>query len=100
MTSSGPIERRLPTRAELSAAQKMRGFLKPGQMSGYKAHYRFPETGATDIGLSTISRGKDLRIRLFRERTMGALLDKRMLMQQKKLMSMFPQGTTLKIFKL
>ena len=33
-TSSGPIERRLPTSTELSAARKMRGFLKPGQMSG------------------------------------------------------------------
>ena len=59
ITSSGPIERRLPTRTELSAAQKMRGFLKPGQMSGSKAHYRFPETGVADIGLSTISRGKE-----------------------------------------
>ena len=98
MTSSGPRERRLPTRAELSAAQKMRGFLKPGQMSGYKAHYRFPETGVTDIGLSTISRGKDFYASdSFRERTMGAFVGQEDIDANKKqLMSMFPQGTTLK----
>ena len=98
ITSSGPIERRLPTREELSTAQKMRGFLKPGQMSGYKAHYRFPETGVTDIGLSTISRGKDFYASdSSRERTMGAFVGQEDIDANKKqLMSMFPQGTTLK----
>ena len=98
ITSSGPIERRLPTRTELSAAQKMRGFLKPGQMSGYKAHYRYPETGVTDIGYSTISRGKDFYASdSFRQREMGYSVGQEdILANQEQLMSMFPQGTTLK----
>ena len=98
ITSSGPIERRLPTREELSTAQKMRGFLKPGQMSGSKAHYRFPETGVADIGYSTISRGKDFYASdSFSQREMYSYVGQEDIDANKKqLMSMFPQGTTLK----
>ena len=98
ITSSGPIERRLPTRTELSAAQKMRGFLKPGQMSGSKAHYRFPETGVADIGLSYISRGDGTYASdSFSQREMYSYVGQEDIDANKKqLMSMFPQGTTLK----
>ena len=98
ITSSGPIERRLPTRTELSAAQKMRGFLKPGQMSGSKAHYRFPETGVADIGLSYISRGDGFYSSdSFSQREMYSYVGQEDIDANKKqLMSMFPQGTTLK----
>ena len=98
ITSSGSIERRLPTRAELSAAQKMRGFLKPGQMSGSKAHYRFPETGVADIGLSYISRGDGFYSSdSFSQREMYSYVGQEDIDANKKqLMSMFPQGTTLK----
>jgi hypothetical protein len=98
ITSSGPIERRLPTREELSTAQKMRGFLKPGQMSGSKAHYRFPETGVADIGLSSISRGDGFYSSdSFSQREMYSYVGQEDIDANKKqLMSMFPQGTTLK----
>ena len=97
ITSSGPIERRLPTREELSTAQKMRGFLKPGQMSGSKAHYRFPETGVADIGLSYISRGDGFSHQTLSHREDVFLCRTRDIDANKKqLMSMFPQGTTLK----
>ena len=98
ITSSGPIERRLPTREELSTAQKMRGFLKPGQMSGSKAHYRFPETGVADIGLSYISRGDGFYSSdSFSQREMYSYVGQEDIDANKKqLMSMFPQGTTLK----
>ena len=97
-TSSGPIERRLPTSTELSAARKARGFLKPGQMSGSQSYYRFPETGVTEMGYRTIERGDGYSASdSFSERTMGAAVGHEDLLANKKqLMSMFPQGTTLK----
>ena len=96
-TSSGPIERRLPTSTELSAARKARGFLKPGQMSGSQSYYRFPETGVTEMGYRTIERGDGYSASdSYRERTMGAAVGHEDLLANKKqLMSMFPQGTTL-----
>ena len=97
-TSSGPVERRLPSRTELSAAQKARGFLKPGQMSGSQSYYRFPETGVTEMGYRTIERGDGYSASdSFSERTMGAAVGHEdILANKKQLMSMFPQGTTLK----
>ena len=97
-TSSGPIERRLPTSTELSAARKARGFLKPGQMSGSQSYYRFPETGVTEMGYRTIERGDGYSASdSFSERTMGAAVGHEdILANKKQLMSMFPQGTTLK----
>ena len=96
-TSSGPIERRLPTSTELSAARKARGFLKPGQMSGSQSYYRFPETGVTEMGYRTIERGDGYSASdSYRERTMGyAVGDEDIKANKKQLMSMFPQGTTL-----
>ena len=96
-TSSGPIERRLPTSTELSAARKARGFLKPGQMSGSQSYYRFPETGVTEMGYRTIERGDGYSASdSYRERTMGyAVGDEDIKANKKQLMSMFPQGTSL-----
>ena len=96
-TSSGPIERRLPTSTELSAARKARGFLKPGQMSGSQSYYRFPETGVSEMGYRTIERGDGYSASdSFSERTMGyAVGHEDILANKKQLMSMFPQGTSL-----
>lgn len=96
-TSSGPIQRRLPTSTELSAARKMRGFLKPGQMSGSQSYYRFPETGVTEMGYRTIERGDGYSASdSYRERTMGAAVgDEDIKANKKQLMSMFPEGTSL-----
>ena len=96
-TSLGPIQRRLPSSTELSAARKMRGFLKPGQMSGSQSYLRFPETGVEEMGMRSIDRGSGFSLSdSFSERTLTSFAgDEDIKANKKQLMSMFPQGTTL-----
>lgn len=96
-TSLGPVERRLPSSTELSAARKARGFLKPGQMSGSQSYLRFPETGVEEMGMRSIERGDGYSASdSFSERTLTSFAgDEDIKANKKQLMSMFPQGTSL-----
>jgi len=95
--SSGPIQRRLPTRSELSAAKAARGFLKPGQMSGTRYEDSFID--GIDRGMiHSIERTPEgYASSRFEEQTLSANFDERDLSENKQqLMSLFPQGTSLK----
>jgi hypothetical protein len=95
--SLGPIQRRLPTRSELSAAKAARGFLKPGQMSGTQFESSFVDGIDRGMVHSIDRTPTGYTSSRFEEQTLSANFDERDLSENKQqLMSLFPQGTSLK----
>ena len=95
--SLGPIQRRLPTRSELSAAKAARGFLKPGQMSGTQFESSFVDGIDKGMVHSIDRTPTGYTSSRFEEQTLSANFDERDLSENKQqLMSLFPQGTSLK----
>ena len=92
-----PIQRRLPTRPELSAAKAARGFLKPGQMSGTRFESSFIDGIDTSMIHSMDRTPGGYASSKFKEQTLSSNFDERDLSKNKEqLLSLFPKETSLK----